>query len=248
MVGDGGPVDDSLSGDHGNPPNTPGDNPEDADSEEHGVPNLDPLKAYRASLAAADPLKAYRASLAAADPLKAYRANLAATSWVASFNVQSVSARLSRSITNDLLSGADPMRRPRIVDRQFITDLVGDVARSAPDTDAPELLAETLQRSSPDPVPLAQDSLLSDDRSLVENWVSSLLQNFLAASGLDERDLLEDSVATMAYMATMSIAVAILVNYPALLLILAPTGIAGKDPAAYMSRLARRGFRLMNES
>jgi hypothetical protein len=158
----------------------------------------------------------------------------------------SASEQVARAVTVALTQQVDNSRHARVVDSSYLSSLMDSAVAAEPDFDAQATLGRTIKRVASEPLPLAEDRLLTDEEEVVEAWVALLVQQFMEATGLSERDLLEDAVATLAYSSVLALAVALLVNFPVMLLVSGATGFAGKDPAMYVSRLARRGFRLLN--
>jgi hypothetical protein len=97
-------------------------------------------------------------------------------------------------------------------------------------------------------IPTAADGLLSDDLADVGLWVSEVMQRVLDASGLRDRDLLEDEVAACVYLMTFSLVLALLVQFPFMVTV---SGLTGLLPAhgtgVAMSKLGRRGVRKLEE-
>ena len=157
------------------------------------------------------------------------------------------SDRLARQVADALRAPSDPQRRPRLVDRAAIVELIEDATRGGDDVAIGEALESAGFEVVREPLPLAEDGLLEDDDEQLTAWVSQLVHGVMDSLGLSERDLLEDTVATLAYGATMALAITLLLQFPFALAIAGMTGVGANVPAAFVSKLARRGFRLMNQ-
>jgi integrase len=97
------------------------------------------------------------------------------------------------------------------------------------------------------PPPLASDGLLAEDPVLVSEWVQALYRRALDATGLTDRDLMEDAVAAQVYVLVACLVVVMLVNVPVLATLGGMLGLAAHPPAKAASALSRTAFRKMNQ-
>ena len=158
-------------------------------------------------------------------------------------------AALSNTLVYNLVDLRDPVRAARIVGLRDLREGL-DSARAAGlsgiSVDATlRVVAGPLAR---EPIPTLPDGLLTDNLDDVQSWVSQVMAAILQASGLSERDLLEDAVAGWVYTMTFCMVLALLVQFPFMATIAGLTGaLPAHGTARVASKLARRGLRTLEE-
>lgn len=158
-------------------------------------------------------------------------------------------AALSNTLVSNLVDLRDPVRAARIVGLRDLREGL-DSARAAglSGISVGATLRAAAGPLAREPIPTLRDGLLTDDLDDVQSWVSQVMAAILQASGLSERDLLENAIAGWIYTMTFCMVLALLVQFPFMATIAGLTGaLPAHGTARVASKLARRGLRRLEE-
>jgi hypothetical protein len=219
------------------------------------MPRFDTNELRRAAAQAArvmprqDTTALMRSAAQAARVMPRYDTTALMRAAMPTLDTASLLRQLSDELVAHLIDTQDPIRRPHIVAFSDLEQL-GEAARQLePDGfNVNDTLGRALRGAAVLIPPTAGDGLLSDDSSVVGRWVSTVMQQVLDASGLSERDLLEDAVAACVYVTTFSLVVALLVQFPLMLSLAGLTGLGSAHGAGCTaSKLARQGLQTLDK-